>query len=120
MACFRCAACSAEEVRFNNRGMIDEPDVCANADCREKFTMRIVHNRCHFFDKQVVKMQARPTPSRPGLRAAGGARRRGGDARCFAGADAASRAFVLGWVLLQGGGGRAARRDGAWCRRAGR
>jgi len=82
--------------------------------------MRIVHNRCHFFDKQVVKMQARPAPSRPGLRAAGHARRRAGGARCFASADAAGCACLLGWVLLQGGGGRAAHRDGTWCRRAGR
>ena len=44
---------------MNDRGMIDEPTKCSNADCSEKFTMKVIHNRCHFFDKQVVKMQAR-------------------------------------------------------------
>ena len=44
---------------MNDRGMIDEPTKCSNADCSEKFTMKVMHNRCHFFDKQVVKMQAR-------------------------------------------------------------
>ena len=59
MACFRCDACGTEEVRFNDRGMIDEPTKCSNANCGEKFTMKVVHNRSQFFDKQVVKMQAR-------------------------------------------------------------
>ena len=62
MACFRCDACATEEVRFNDRGMIDEPTKCSNANCAEKFTMKLVHNRCHFFDKQIIKMQARLRP----------------------------------------------------------
>lgn len=64
MACFRCDACGAEEMRMNDRGMIDEPTKCSNADCSEKFTMKVIHNRCHFFDKQVVKMQARGPAAR--------------------------------------------------------
>ena len=49
---------------MNDRGMIDEPTKCSSADCSEKFTMKVMHNRCHFFDKQVVKMQARGPAAR--------------------------------------------------------
>jgi DNA replication licensing factor MCM4 len=59
-AFFRCSACDHTVSVDNDRGVIAEPTVCAFAECRMKNTMRIVHNRCVFADKQVSRLQETP------------------------------------------------------------
>jgi DNA replication licensing factor MCM4 len=41
-----------------DRGRIDEPSVCPQ--CQTKSAMELIHNRCLFADKQVVKLQETP------------------------------------------------------------
>lgn len=41
-----------------DRGRIDEPTTCQN--CRMKHSMEIIHNRCMFSDKQILKIQETP------------------------------------------------------------
>jgi DNA replication licensing factor MCM4 len=56
---FRCAVCEhCEEVEVDIRDRIAEPGSCAS--CRSKGTMAIVHNRCTFADKQVLRLQETP------------------------------------------------------------
>lgn len=43
-----------------DRGRIAEPVVCPRRVCEEKNTMQIIHNRCVFADKQVIKLQETP------------------------------------------------------------
>ena len=73
VACFRCEACGAEEHTFNDRGRVEEPTTCAA--CGARFVARLLHNRCGFFDKQIVKMQAREGGGRGWRRCAAGAER---------------------------------------------
>jgi DNA replication licensing factor MCM4 len=57
-AFFKCTAC--EHVTINDviQGRIMEPQRCEF--CNKKFTLQIVHNRCEFLDKQVIKLQEAP------------------------------------------------------------
>ncbi len=57
-AFFRCAVCSAEKEVEIDRGRIAEPVVCTN--CSTRHSMALVHNRCLFTDKQMVKLQEAP------------------------------------------------------------
>lgn len=58
-AFFQCGQCGASaEPVFIDRGRIDEPQVCTT--CEAKFTMRLIHNRCVFANKQLVRMQETP------------------------------------------------------------
>ncbi|KDO22415.1 hypothetical protein SPRG_11368 [Saprolegnia parasitica CBS 223.65] len=58
MAFFRCTMChSTVEVELD-RGRIDEPTMCDH--CHTRGSMEIMHNRCAFTDKQLVKMQETP------------------------------------------------------------
>lgn len=41
-----------------DRGRIDEPTSCPN--CKNKFCLEMVHNRCLFSDKQMVRLQETP------------------------------------------------------------
>lgn len=50
--------CSAEKEVEIDRGRIAEPVVCAN--CSTRHSMALVHNRCLFTDKQMVKLQEAP------------------------------------------------------------
>lgn len=43
-----------------DRGKIAEPTICPRQVCQEKNSMQIVHNRCTFADKQVIKLQETP------------------------------------------------------------
>jgi DNA replication licensing factor MCM4 len=58
VAMFSCEACSAERFVHNENGKLDEPEKCAH--CGSKFTLRMVHNRSEFLNKQHVKMQEQP------------------------------------------------------------
>ncbi|KAJ8042333.1 DNA replication licensing factor mcm4-A [Holothuria leucospilota] len=57
-AFFRCYVCSFETSVEIDRGRIPEPTVCRN--CQTKYSMGLVHNRCQFSDKQMVKLQESP------------------------------------------------------------
>ena len=61
-ACFKCEQCGAEELVQNVVGHIEEPKRCANEACRANWSLKMVHNRSLFLNKQIVKMQVR----RPG------------------------------------------------------
>ena len=55
LAVFQCETCSNETIVACDRGRIDEPAVCSG--CAGKFTMKLLHNRCGFMNKQLIKMQ---------------------------------------------------------------
>lgn len=58
-AFFRCTVCGhTEQVDVDTRDRIAEPAVCAN--CSARASMDIVHNRCTFADKQLVRLQETP------------------------------------------------------------
>lgn len=39
-------------------GRIEEPTLCAN--CQQPLTFQLIHNRCRFIDKQLIKLQESP------------------------------------------------------------
>lgn len=43
-----------------DRGVIQEPARCERVDCNEANSMTLIHNRCSFADKQVIKLQETP------------------------------------------------------------
>jgi DNA replicative helicase MCM subunit Mcm2 (Cdc46/Mcm family) len=55
---FQCAQCAETEVVEIDRGRVAEPVVCKR--CSAERTMRLVHNRCKFADKQMIKLQETP------------------------------------------------------------
>ncbi|KAI8835859.1 MCM2/3/5 family-domain-containing protein [Chytriomyces cf. hyalinus JEL632] len=57
---FQCTVCEHTVSVESDRGRIIEPTVCANEPCSAKNTMRLVHNRCVFSDKQISRMQETP------------------------------------------------------------
>lgn len=61
-----CEKCGHEEMVPSQLGHLEEPLLCGNQMCREKWTMKMVHNRSTFHNKQIVKMQvgqsATPAP----------------------------------------------------------
>jgi DNA replication licensing factor MCM4 len=59
-AFFRCSACSYGVQVDIDRGKITEPTVCPRDSCKEKNSMQLLHNRCSFSDKQVIKLQETP------------------------------------------------------------
>ncbi|KAG6401405.1 hypothetical protein SASPL_138261 [Salvia splendens] len=54
-AIFRCLFLTFGSTRKNN-----EPTVCAKQECLSRNSMTLVHNRCRFADKQVVRVQETP------------------------------------------------------------
>lgn len=59
-AFFRCNVCNHSVNVGLDRGKIREPTECPRRICESKNSMQIVHNRCLFEDKQVVKLQETP------------------------------------------------------------
>jgi DNA replication licensing factor MCM4 len=59
-AFFRCNVCSHSLLVGLDRGKIREPTVCPRPLCDSKNSMQIIHNRCEFEDKQVIKLQETP------------------------------------------------------------
>jgi len=57
-AFFSCYVCQKTHTVEIDRGRIAEPAVCPN--CETRYSMSIVHNRCIFTDKQMVKLQEAP------------------------------------------------------------
>merc|ERR1712241_1290385 len=63
-ALFRCSVCRFEANVEVEKGRIAEPTLCTHCNTNHSFTM--VHNRCHFKDKQMVKLQESPDDMPPG------------------------------------------------------
>lgn len=59
-AFFKCVVCNHSIFVGLDRGKITEPTKCPREACQSKDSMQIVHNRCKFADKQVVKLQETP------------------------------------------------------------
>lgn len=59
-AFFKCSVCEHALLVSIDRGKIAEPVKCPRQVCQSKDSMKIVHNRCHFSDKQVIKLQETP------------------------------------------------------------
>ncbi|OAA54322.1 cell division control protein 54 [Niveomyces insectorum RCEF 264] len=59
-AFFKCQACNHSVTVSLDRGRIREPTECPRPTCQTKNSMQIVHNRCIFEDKQVIKLQETP------------------------------------------------------------
>ncbi|KAL8904498.1 MAG: hypothetical protein Q9207_003220 [Kuettlingeria erythrocarpa] len=59
-AFFRCQVCNHAVNVPLDRGKIAEPTRCPRPVCESQNSMQIVHNRCEFADKQVIKLQETP------------------------------------------------------------
>ncbi|XP_014220364.1 DNA replication licensing factor MCM4 [Trichogramma pretiosum] len=57
-AFFKCIACAFTTVVEIDRGRISEPTVCTN--CNNNYCFSLVHNRSHYTDKQMIKLQESP------------------------------------------------------------
>lgn len=60
VAYFTCSRCGQAHTVENIKGRITEPRRCPRAECATPDSMVLVHNRCLFSDKQVVKIQETP------------------------------------------------------------
>lgn len=60
VAFFRCLTCSHTVQVEIDRGRIDEPAKCPRDVCASVGTMNLVHNRCEFADRQVLRLQETP------------------------------------------------------------
>ncbi|KAF5203254.1 Dna helicase [Thalictrum thalictroides] len=60
-ALFRCLVCGYfSDPIIVDRGRISEPKRCGRQECLATNSMTLIHNRCRFVDKQVVKLQETP------------------------------------------------------------
>src|SRR3569833_165575 len=59
-AFFKCSVCNHSVNVALDRGKIHEPTQCPRPHCSSQNSMQIVHNRCSFEDKQVIKLQEPP------------------------------------------------------------
>ncbi|KAJ7594273.1 MCM-domain-containing protein [Mycena floridula] len=59
-AFFRCLTCSHTEQVDIDRGKIEEPARCPREVCGSVGTMSLIHNRCEFADRQVIRLQETP------------------------------------------------------------
>lgn len=59
-AFFRCQVCNHGVQVDIDRGKIAEPTICPRPVCGERNSMQLIHNRCVFADKQVIKLQETP------------------------------------------------------------
>ncbi|EIN14579.1 MCM-domain-containing protein [Punctularia strigosozonata HHB-11173 SS5] len=60
VAFFRCLTCLHTVQVEIDRGKIDEPGRCPRDVCNSVGTMSLVHNRCEFADRQVIRLQETP------------------------------------------------------------
>ena len=60
MGLFECSVCGTTHQSTIENNVITEPDICSNMACQAKDSMRLLHNRSHFLDKQVVRLQEAP------------------------------------------------------------
>ncbi|XP_078431989.1 minichromosome maintenance (MCM2/3/5) family protein [Wolffia australiana] len=60
-AVFQCLICGHfSDPILVDRGRINEPTRCLREECQTLNSMTLVHNRCRFADKQIVKLQETP------------------------------------------------------------
>ncbi|XP_019448467.1 PREDICTED: DNA replication licensing factor MCM4-like [Lupinus angustifolius] len=60
-AVFRCIVCGyCSDPVAVERGRITEPTICLKEECKSRNSMTLVHNRCRFTDKQIVRLQETP------------------------------------------------------------
>jgi DNA replication licensing factor MCM4 len=59
-AFFRCLACNHTMSVELDRGRIAEPDRCPRDVCGQQGTIALIHNRCEFADRQVIRLQETP------------------------------------------------------------
>ncbi|KAL9244987.1 hypothetical protein vseg_018698 [Gypsophila vaccaria] len=60
-AVFKCLVCGYfSDPVVVDRGRVSEPDACMREECKAKNSMTLVHNRCRFADKQIVRLQETP------------------------------------------------------------
>ncbi|KAL6218479.1 hypothetical protein ACLB2K_011690 [Fragaria x ananassa] len=60
-AIFRCLVCGYYSDPLPvEKGKINEPTRCMKEECQAKNSMTLVHNRCRFTDKQIVRLQETP------------------------------------------------------------
>ncbi|MED6181332.1 DNA replication licensing factor, mcm4 component [Stylosanthes scabra] len=60
-AIFRCLVCgNCTEPVAVERGRITEPTICLREECQSRNSMTLLHNRCRFTDKQIVRLQETP------------------------------------------------------------
>lgn len=57
-AFFKCTKCFVTREVLVEAGHVPEPHVCTS--CNSKFCFTMVHNRCRFIDRQLVKLQESP------------------------------------------------------------
>lgn len=57
-AYFKCAVCGAAAAGELERGRVPEPSHCSH--CNTAHSFQLIHNRSHFSDKQLVKLQESP------------------------------------------------------------
>lgn len=57
-AFFNCSLCGETSAVELDRGRISEPTVCTH--CNTKYSFSLNHNRSHFSDKQMIKLQEAP------------------------------------------------------------
>ncbi|RPD61540.1 MCM-domain-containing protein [Lentinus tigrinus ALCF2SS1-7] len=60
VAFFRCLTCNHTVQVEIERGKIDEPARCPRDVCGTVGSMSLVHNRCEFADRQVIRLQETP------------------------------------------------------------
>jgi DNA replication licensing factor MCM4 len=60
VAFFRCLNCAHTVQVEIDRGRIAEPDRCPRDLCAKLGTMSLIHNRSHFADRQIVRLQETP------------------------------------------------------------
>ncbi|KAK9723269.1 MCM DNA helicase complex subunit [Basidiobolus ranarum] len=59
-AFFQCSVCENTVTVGIDRGKIAEPTRCPHIHCNSADTMSLIHNRCLYSDKQVVRLQETP------------------------------------------------------------
>ncbi|TIB83170.1 MCM-domain-containing protein [Wallemia mellicola] len=59
-AFFKCTICQHTHQVEIDRGRISEPQRCPRDICNYQGTMSLIHNRCEFADKQIVRLQETP------------------------------------------------------------
>ncbi|KAL3683753.1 hypothetical protein R1sor_001775 [Riccia sorocarpa] len=60
-ALFKCLVCGHSPLPVPvERGLVDEPTRCPREECAARNSMSLIHNRCRFADKQLVRLQETP------------------------------------------------------------
>ena len=60
LAFFRCLVCNHTVQVEIDRGRINEPPRCPRDVCNQLGTLSLIHNRCEFADRQVIRLQETP------------------------------------------------------------